>query len=162
MRRIPLNGRWLLLASLVLHGCRTNSAPAEFTPSEVSSEIERLVHQFEDANTSLDPDQTVSMLWPEFQMRVDDRWTTYQDLADGSRDYMAALASLHTVWSDLRVVPLSNEYAIASFSFRDSIVANDGTVRLSQGPTSLVWENRQGVWKMIFGDADHYPVGETR
>ncbi len=147
---------------LVATACQAGPDAAEFTTEQVALDVEAHVRRFERANSTLDSNEIVSLLWPEFRMRVDGRWTQYGDVVEGSREYMGSLSAFHTVWTDLQVVPLSSRFAVASFSFRDSVIASDGTVTLAQGPTSLVWERRGGTWKMIFGDADHYPVVTAR
>lgn len=56
---------------------------------------------------------------------------------------------------------LSESHAISSFVFRDSIVTSAGELLQSQGPTTLIWERREGVWKLLFGDADHYGIPDA-
>jgi len=76
----------------------------------------------------------------------------------GSREFMSGLVLFHTEWTDLQVTPLGPETAIASFVFRDSIVTRAGALIRARGPTTLVWQRRGGEWRVLFADADHYPI----
>lgn len=84
----------------------------------------------------------------------------YADVVAGSPAFMSTLDVFHTEWSDLRIRPLGPNTALASFHFRDSIVAKDGSITRAQGPNTFIWERRDGEWRVIFGDADHYPIEE--
>lgn len=74
---------------------------------------------------------------------------------------MAGLQLFRTEWTDLQVIPLAADVAVASFRFRDSILTNEGELIHSRGPTTFVWERRDGEWRLRFADADHYPVAEA-
>ncbi len=113
---------------------------------------------FHAADTARDAEAVIGLLWPEYEMLVDGQRTTFDEVAAGSRAFMADLARFHTTWTDLRVLPLSAELAVSSFLFRDSIVSSAGEVIQSRGPTTFVWQRRNGAWRVRFGDADHYPI----
>lgn len=156
----PPSRRWLgmtaLLLSLLHSGCAESSRPAD-APS-VEAEVAAMVWRFHAADTARDAEAIVGLLWPEYEMLVDGQWLDYGAVAEGSRNFMAGLDLFHTVWSDLRVLPLGPDLALASFLFRDSIVTSSGDLIRSRGPTTLLWERRNGEWRMRFGDADHYPL----
>ena len=154
--------RGSLLGALVLLAESCDSTPAAYRDppdlAEVRVQVAAAVWDFHAADTARNAEAVIALLWPEYEMLVDGQRTGYDAIAAGSREFMAGLETFHTVWSDLKVVPLSSDLAISSFVFRDSIVTKSGDVSLSQGPTSFVWERRNGEWRLRFGDADHYPL----
>jgi hypothetical protein len=91
-------------------------------------------------------------------MLVDGRRTGYADVVEGTRQFMAGLELFHTDWTDLEVIPLNANTAVASFLFRDSIITRAGDTIRAQGPTTFIWTRRAGEWRLLFGDADHYPI----
>lgn len=128
----------------------------------VRSQVEAAIWRFHAADTARDAQGVIDLLWPEYEMLVDGARTDYQAVVSGTRSFMASLDLFHTEWSDLRVTPLSGDFAVSSFFFRDSIVTSAGELIQARGPTTLVWEQRGGIWKMRFGDADHYPLASPR
>jgi len=134
------------------------STPDREPLAAVRTAVEAKVWAFHAADTARDAETIVGMLWPDYEMLVDGQRVSFEAVPRGARQFMAGLRSFHTVWSDVKVVPLSEELAIASFIFRDSIVGADGGLTQSRGPTTFVWEKRRGEWRLRFGDADHYPV----
>ena len=126
--------------------------------STVVPEVEAAVWAFHAADTARDADRVVALLWPDYQMVADGSRVSYADVVQGSQDFMASLDFFHTTWSDLRVIPLTRDLAISSFFFRDSIGTKDGQLIQNRGPNTFVWERREGVWRVRFGDADHYAI----
>lgn len=124
----------------------------------IATEVEAAVWAFHEADTSKNAEAVIDLLWPEYTMFVDGNRVGYDDVSSGSRAFMADLATFHTEWTDLKVVPLGPNNAIASFIFSDSIVTKNGDLTQSRGPNTFVWQKRNGEWKIIYGDADHYPL----
>lgn len=163
----PTGSRWvrataLILVLVPLVGCVEQVQPAgdAATLTAAARVVEERVWEFHAADTSRNAEGVISLLWPEYEMLVDGHRTTYNDVVQGSRSFMAGLETFHTVWSDLRVTALSPDIVVSSFVFRDSIVTQSGELMESRGPTTLVWEKREGEWRVRYGDADHYPVRE--
>jgi hypothetical protein len=125
---------------------------------EVRSEVEDMVWRFHAANSAMDAATIVGLLWPEYEMLVDGQRLDFHQVAEGARSSIAGLREIHAEWSDLKVVPLSGDWAVASFIFHDSVVTASGEVIQSRGPTTLVWERRGDEWRMRLGDADHYSL----
>lgn len=155
----------LPLAVLGLFGACGEPAPEPEPASdlasveaEVEAEVEAAVWALHAANTAVDAERVAALLWPDYEMLVDGRRLDYDQVVEGSREFMATVDVLHATWSDLRIIPLSPDAAVSSFLFRDSIVTRSGELIENRGPTTLLWERRGGEWRMKFGDADHYPV----
>lgn len=154
---LPMRVALLLMAMAWAAACaRPEQEPPDL--ASVRAEVEALVWTFHAADTARSAEAVIGLLWPDYEMLVDGQRLSFDDVAQGSREFMSSLRSFHTVWSDLEVLPLSTDLAIASFVFRDSILTADGQLIQSRGPTTLVWERRDGEWRMRFGDADHYPL----
>lgn len=156
------NGRRWLVAGLLSVaafevGC-THQDQTRPGLASVRDEIETRVWTFHAADTAMNAEAVIGLLWPDYEMLVDGQRIGFDEVAQGSREFMASLESFATTWTGLQITPLSRDIAISSFQFRDSIVTSSGEVLQSRGPTTLVWERRNGEWRVRFGDADHYPV----
>ena len=100
----------------------------------------------------------IDLLWPEYTMLADGNRIGYADVEAGSRAFMESLVLFHTEWSDVQIRPLSSNFAISSFIFRDSILTKEGKLTQAKGPNTFVWQKRAGEWRVLYGDADHYPI----
>lgn len=147
-----------LLTSLA--GCQNQVDESAIDAALIIDQVEAKVSEFHKADTSLNADMMVDLLWDEFTMLADGNYIQYEDVKLNSKAFMASLETFHTEWNDLRIVPISSSHAISSFIFTDSLVSKDGTTTQSRGPNTFVWEKRNGEWKVIYGDADHYPIKE--
>ena len=153
---------WLGLVISLCVGCTGSAEPASrearFDQTRVIEEVEAALWAFHAADTARNAEGVIGLLWPDYSMLGDGARLRYADVAAGSRDFMAGLSEFHTEWSDLEIIPLGPDAAVTSFLFRDSILSEAGDLIRSTGPTTLVWERREGVWRVRFGDADHYPI----
>ena len=151
---------WAAAAALVCFGC--GFSPSRTSQPEdlaaVASEVEAALWAFHAADTARDAEGVIGLLWPEFTMLADGSRATYDDVVTASRDFMAGLAVFYTEWDDVEVTPLGENVAITSFQFSDSIVTKTGEITRARGPTTFVWQRRDGVWRVLYADADHYPI----
>ncbi len=127
--------------------------------NEVKAEVEVALWAFHAADTSRNAEAVVQLLWPEFYMMADGSVLEYDEVVAGSREFLPGLQVFDTDWTHVRITPLDPNHAITSFQFRDSIVTASGELIQSQGPTTFVWEQRDGEWRALYADADHYPIG---
>ena len=144
-----------------LFACQVNpdqSAKQEFDDQKIIDEVTQAVWSFHKADTMRDAEAVINLIWPEIIMMVDGHNLDYDEISEGSRNFMKSISLFHTEWKNLIIKPLCTEIAISSFYFRDSIINNAGILTRSEGPNSFVWEKRSGEWRVIYGDADHYPV----
>ncbi len=155
-------GCFALWAALASCGQGTSQGsgegPSRDDEQQVVAEIEAAVWAFHAADTARDAEGVLALLWPDYTMLADGSRMTYEDVAAGSRAFMASLDLFHTEWTDLQIVPLGPGVALSSFQFRDSILTSTGEMIRSRGPTTFVWERRDGEWRVLFADADHYPI----
>ncbi len=151
-----------LAVALLCSGCGRTTGDGEAEVGEglggVSGQVEEALWAFHQADTARDAESVLALLWPDYSMLVDGARVSYDDVAAGSRTFMPSLALFHTEWTDVQVSALSPTLALTSFQFRDSIVTLAGDLTMSRGPTTFVWEKRGGEWRVLFGDADHYPI----
>lgn len=124
----------------------------------VAAQVEAAVWAFHAADTARDAEAVIRLLWPEYTMLADGVRQGYDQVAAGSREFMAGLSLFHTVWRDLQVTPLGENAAIASFQFQDSIVTKAGDLIRNRGTTTFVWQRRNGEWRVLFADANHHPI----
>ena len=125
---------------------------------EVIEQVTSQVNAFHRADTTLNSKAVLDLLWPEFTMLSDGRHINYNDVSKSAHAFMSSLKSFDTQWDSLKIIPLGTDHAISSFIFTDSIVAKDGTITQSRGPNTFVWEKRENTWKVLYADADHYPI----
>jgi hypothetical protein len=156
-----MNSRLFRYVALVLAlgGCAgTPHSQEDGDLSRVTGEVTAAVQALYAADTARDAEAMVGLLWPEYSMLVDGRRLGYAEIVEGTRKFMAGLEVFHTKWMDLDVIPLNESAAVASFQFRDSMITAAGDTLRSRGPTTLIWARRAGEWRLLFGDADHYPI----
>ncbi len=153
---------WSCLASGCLGSER--SGPQPLTDSEraaVVFAVDSAVQAFRQADVDLDGQRVVDHLWPEFYMYGDGVRSEHAAVRENILAFMAGLRSFDTEWSDVEVLALGRDAALASFRFRDSIVTAEGALLRSQGPTTLLWQRRGREWRLLYADADHYPVADA-
>lgn len=152
-------GAMILLASL---GCAgTSGRPSGLSStdsSDVIAEVEVAVWAFHAADTARNAEAMIGLLWPEFEMLADGERVAFSQVVEDSRVFLATLDLFHTVWSDVRVIPIGRDAALSSFRFRDSIVTHSGELIQNRGPTTFLWERRNGEWRVLYADSDHYPI----
>ncbi len=154
--------RLLLSAGLLVlfAGCREQVKKTATDSTKLIEQVKSRVHEFHAADTSLNAQAVIDLLWPEFTMLANGSYTNYEEVKKGTIPFMESLEAFHTEWTNLKIIPLGDLHAVSSFIFTDSIIAKDGSVTQSTGPNTFVWEKRNGQWKLIYADADHYPVSE--
>ena len=110
----------------------------------VLHEVEAAVWAFHAADTARNADAVIALLWPEFEMLADGNRVGYQEAVAGSRGFMSGLEVFATDWTDVRIIPLGPDHAVASFQFRDSILTKTGDLIQAEGPTTFVFEQSDG------------------
>ena len=154
----------LALVAVVAFGCSYPSrhngddVVVAVDTAQIRSEIEEAVWAFHAADTSKNAQGVIDLLWPDFSMFADGARIEYEDVVQGSRTFMADLELFHTEWTDLDIVPLGPDAALSTFLFQDSIITLQGQLIEAKGPTTFVWQRRGDEWRVLFADADHYPV----
>ena len=136
----------------------TEGPTNEYDKDQVIREITEKVWEFHSADTARNAQGVIDLLWPDFTMLADGNRTKYDDVVNGSPPFMKSLELFHTEWTDLQIIPISQDAALSSFLFRDSIITKTGELTQKKGPNTFLWERRNNEWKVRYADADHYPV----
>lgn len=162
-----LGGLLVTIAAVVLTGCAApddtgTDLAATFDSSSVTAAVTEAVAAFHHADTTRNATAVVALIWPEFSMLADGNRVDYEGAAAGARAFLPTLETFHTEWTDLQIMPLSADLAISSFSFRDSIVTKSGDLIQNRGPNTFVWQRRHGEWRVLYADADHYPIAQPQ
>ena len=123
--------------------------------------VDSALQAFLAAELAIDTTAVMAHMWPEFSMYQDGQRADYPTIMDQIRTTMPGLEVFHAEWTDIQIRALGAHVAVSSFHFRDSIVTLQGDLIQAQGPTTLIWERREDQWRLIYGDADHYPVEAT-
>lgn len=152
-------GRSAVALVVLVAACVGRSVPLDEPARQaVRTSVDSATRAFAAAERALDVERTIAHLAPEFFMYNDGVRMGYDSAVASIRRSLPAFASFAPVWTDLEVLVLSHEAALASFTFRDSIVMRTGDVLRLWGPTTLVWERRGRDWLITYADADHYPL----
>jgi ketosteroid isomerase-like protein len=152
------HGLLALLLPLALFGCGREVTFDVAERRRVVTEVEAAVRAFEAAQRTLNADEAIALLAPDFAMYTDGVKQTRDSVAAGIRRSFGSVRSLEPGFADVEVRPLSPARALATFRFRDSLVMPDGRTQRFAGATTLLWERRDGRWLMTYGHADHRPV----
>ncbi len=115
------------------------------------------VDAFADAERRRDVEAILDFIAPDFYMYADGARVDYESVAAQIRSTMPALQRFETTWSDVEVTVLARDQAFVSLVFRDIVTDGDGVTTRLRGPTTFVWSLRDGSWRIIYADADHYP-----
>jgi hypothetical protein len=149
--------RLAFVGLIAIAACGVDHRLSDAERLAIAEEVAAATRAFEAVQRALDAEGAVALLAPEYHMYVDGRHMAYAAVAAGIRDGFAAARQVTPNFQDLRVLVQGPDAAIASFTFRDSIVTHDGALIRSRGATTLAWERREGRWVMVYGHADHYP-----
>ncbi len=152
--------RIILVAALLMGACQQPAPEPVLTAADeqlIVATVESLTGAFEQAERDRNPDGVLALIAPDFYMYADGVRADYDEVVAGIRD-IASFQHFEPGWANLEVRVLGPHAALATFTFRDSIVTGPGQVLLAGGATTLVWERRGGEWRVVYADADHYPV----
>lgn len=160
---LALAGRLLSFTSLIavvaLGACRSPSLPMPLEErAETEAEVRSALEAFAEAQERLDAEAAIAFLAPDFRMYVDGVATDYDTVVQGIRTTLPGLQRLESNWSDVEVMVLTKDHAIVSLVFQDTATTSDGSKERSWGPTTLLWSRLDGVFRIHYADADHYPV----
>jgi len=151
----------ITVSSLVLNGCKqVKKQITTVADKNLSQEIENMIWKFHAADTSMNADKVIDLMWPESTLLIDGKTMNYLEMKKGVTKFMPTLTLFHTEWTDLKIVVEHDSSAISSFNFRDSIITKEGKLSQSKGPNTFVWQKRKDIWKVIHVEAIHNPIGE--
>jgi ketosteroid isomerase-like protein len=136
-----------------------SSSPGNRTDNEragIAAAVDSATRAFEAAQRERNPELAIAHLAPDFYMYLDGRRVGYDSVAATIRRTLPTFRQVEPGFSDVAVTVLSPTAAFVSLVFHDSVTSSSGQLLRSTGPTTLVWERRNGRWLIIYADADHY------
>jgi len=152
--------RIAVVAVVLVAACQQLAPEPRSTAADyqhIVATVDSLTHAFEQAERDRQPGRVLSFLSPDFYMYADGVRANYGEVVTGIHE-ISTFRHFEPGWDNLEVHALGPDAAMVSFTFRDSIVTGSGDVLLAGGATTLVWERRDGQWRVVYADADHYPV----
>ena len=150
-------GRLALAFTLSGVGCGPGESLSDDERSQIEGSVLAAVDAFADAERRRDVEAILALIAPDFYMYADGARVDYESVAAQIRSTMPALQRFETTWSDVEVTVLARDQAFVSLVFRDVVTDGDGVTTRLRGPTTFVWSLRDGSWRIIYADADHYP-----
>jgi len=124
----------------------------------IAASVDSATRAFENAQAALDPKQVVGHLAQDFYMYNDGVRRGRDETVSQIEETLPTFQHLDPGFGGIDVIVLGRDGAIASFTFRDSIVDGSGATLRFRGATTLVWERRGVDWLITYADADHYPA----
>lgn len=148
------------LGALTLAACSPAEIPS-LTDAErqaIALSVDSATRAFEEAERALDAERVVAHIAPDFYMYNDGVRVGYEPTVQMIRQNFVTLRHMEPGFADIEIKVLGRDAALATFTFRDSLVDATGASFSFRGPTSLIWERRGADWLITYADADHYPV----
>lgn len=159
MSNLPMH-RAVFVGALLVAACQQPAPEGALTAAEwqlIAASVDSVTRAFEQAERDRDPERVLTFIAPDFYMYVDGVRADYETTVPGIRG-IASFLHFEPGWENVEVRVLGPEAALVSFAFRDSIITESGELLLARGATTLIWERRDGEWRVVYADADHYPV----
>lgn len=136
------------------------------TRSQQSS-IEKIVKQkmadYLTAMNNLDSDLISSFYIdrPEFRVFTDGQSLNRDELIALVKDLKSTLQRFEGEWNYIDVTPLGESVALAAARFTRKLTDIDGNTVRDWGTVTWVWTHDGSEWRLIHGQAVHYPEGES-
>ena len=149
------------LVALALTAACGPAEPVPMSDAErqaIATSVDSATRAFEDAERALDAERVVAHIAPDFYMYNDGVRVGFEPTVQMIRQNFATLQHMEPGFADIEIKVLGRDAALATFTFRDSLVDATGATFSFRGPTTLVWERRGTDWLITYADADHYPV----
>jgi len=150
-------GRLLPLLAACLAAPLACRAPAEADAARVEAQLREALAAFEAAQRRLDAEAVIAVLAPDFTMLQDGVRVGHDATVAQIRATLPSLRALHTRFDDVEVHVLGPDTALTSMRFDDVVTDADGSTVRTWGPSTMLWRRRDGRWRLVFADSDHYP-----
>jgi ketosteroid isomerase-like protein len=126
--------------------------------------IEAAMRSFAEAERARDAAALIAHFAPvpEFHVYNDGDRLTYESMVAGLRATFPTLKAIEGGFSDLNVLVLAPDAALATATFREVITDAAGQTARVRGAATWLWRSIDGKWRITYGQADHYPDGEPQ
>ncbi len=121
------------------------------------------MRSFETAERALDAEALISHFAesPDFRVYNDGQRLSYQAMVANIRAGFPKLREIRGGFGDIQVIVLAPDAALATAGFREAITDAEGVTTRVRGAASWLWRRVGGRWKIVYGQADHYPDSAT-
>src|SRR5262245_49551334 len=121
--------------------------------TDIARAVEDAMRSFETAERTLDAEGLIRHFaeGPEFYIYNDGHRLTYGMMTAGVRSAFPTLQSIEGGFSDLDVMVLAPDAALATASFQETITDRGGAVVRQRGAASWLWRNLRGQWRISYG-----------
>ena len=128
---------------------------------QIVQAVEQRMRSFEAAERALDAEKLISHFaaGPEFYMYNDGQRLTYQEMTTGVRGAFPTIRSIEGGFSDLRVLALASDAALATARFQETVTDGAGGHAVQHGAATWLWRQVDGEWRIAYGHVDHHPGG---
>jgi ketosteroid isomerase-like protein len=126
--------------------------------THVARAVEQAMQSFEAAERALDAEGLIGHFagGPDFYIYNDGHRLTYDAMTGAVRSAFPTLQSMEGGFSDVHVIVLSPDAALATARFQETMTARAGAVVRQRGVASWLWRNTNGRWRIWYGHVDHY------
>jgi uncharacterized protein (TIGR02246 family) len=155
----------VVLMSWLAMGCAANQADMnESQRAQVREAVERRMQSFEAAERALNGEALIGHFAesPDFYLYNDGERLDRDAMAAGVRAAFPGLRSIEGGFSDLKVVVLAPDAALATTVFRETITDRAGSTTRQRGAATWLWKHDGGEWRIAYGHVDHYPDAGTK
>jgi ketosteroid isomerase-like protein len=129
------------------------------TREEISASVEAAMRSFEKAERALDVEALLSHFAdvPDFHIYSDGERLSYQGMIANIRAGLPKLRAIEGGFGDIHVIVLAPDAALATAGFREAITDAEGVTTRVRGAASWLWRRIHERWRIVYGQADHYP-----
>ncbi len=127
--------------------------------THVSNAVRDAMRSFEEAERARDAEAVIAHFAaiPGFHIYSDGTRLSYDEMTGFVRQMFPMLQSIEGGFTDLTVIVLAPDAALAAGTFRESTTDLSGNTTRVHGAASWLWRRIDGRWLIVFGQADHYP-----
>ncbi len=129
------------------------------TSLEIAASVEAAMRSFESAERALDAEALISHFadLPDFHIYNDGERLSYQAMVTNIRAGFQKLRAIEGGFSDIHVIVLARDAALATAAFRETITDAEGATTRVRGAASWLWRWIETHWRIVYGQADHCP-----
>lgn len=151
----------LTCSLLLLTAVACSRGVAEMDESQrtrITQAIEQAMRSFEAAERALDAERLIGHFAavPDFYLYNDGDRLTYEVVSAGVRGTFPTLRSIEGGFSDVHVMVLAADAALATARFQETVTDSTGTATRLHGAASWLWRQVNGEWRIVYGHVDHY------
>ncbi len=148
----------LAVSAALAAACGGDSTFTDADRTAIAAAVDSATRAFQEAERAMDAERTIGYMSPSFYMYNDGVRQDYEATAAQIRANMPTLRHFEPDWSNIEVTVLGPEGAMVSLVFRDSIIDASGALLQFQGTSTLAWRRIGRNWRIVYAEADHYPV----